>query len=220
MLCLIFSQWLIIASSACNYRHDKAGQTKFPMEITSENLSFANVQSLIFSPRCISCHGTSGGVNLETYASVKNHLSKIEQTTIINRTMPKSPFPSLTEDEIAFLSAWIKAGAPEMPETPVQPPLPLEPTFSSIKERIFKTKCLLCHTAGKSAARVPLETKEDLIDSPLEIVVPGDPDESGLMIAITRTDDKRMPPPTSGMSALTAEEMNVIRQWILEGANQ
>lgn len=189
--------------------------SKFPLEITSENLSFANVHGLIFTPRCVSCHGTSGGVNLETYASAKSHLTRIEKAAIVDRTMP--PFAPLTEGEMKFLSAWIKAGAPEMPEMPVQPPPPLEPTFGSIKERIFKTKCLSCHSPGHSAHRIPLETREELIDSPLELVIPGDPDESGVVISITRTDDKRMP---LLLPALTPEEISVIRQWILEGADK
>lgn len=87
-----------------------------------------------------------------------------------------------------------------------------------IKEGILKTRCIDCHSAAGSAARIPFETREDLIESPLDLVIPGNPEDSGLMIAITRTDSKRMPPPDSGMPALTAEEINIIRRWILEGA--
>ncbi len=93
-------------------------------------------------------------------------------------------------------------------------------SFTTIKEGILKTRCIDCHSAGHSASHIPFETREDLIDSPLDLVIPGNLEDSGLMIAITRTDSKRMPPPDSGMPSLTAEEIDVIRQWILEGATK
>ncbi len=75
-------------------------------------------------------------------------------------------------------------------------------------------------------ARIPLVTKEDLLNSPLELVIPGNVEESGLMIAITRVDQKRMPPikdehgnPT-GYSALPDLEIEAIKKWILDGAQK
>lgn len=93
-------------------------------------------------------------------------------------------------------------------------------TFMLIKERIFSPRCFSCHSAGGSAPHVSLETREELVDSPLEIVIPGNPDESGIIIAITRSDDKRMPPPDSGIAPLTAAEIDAIRRWIAEGARE
>lgn len=93
-------------------------------------------------------------------------------------------------------------------------------TFTLIKERILSPRCFYCHSAVGSASRVSLETRREVVDSPLEIVIPGNPDESGIIIAITRTDDKRMPPPDSGIPPLTATEIDAIRQWITEGARE
>lgn len=91
-------------------------------------------------------------------------------------------------------------------------------TFALIKKQIFSPRCFSCHSAGGEASHVSLDTREELVDSALEIVIPGNPDESGIIIATTRADDKRMPPPDSGIPPLTAVEIDAIRQWILKGA--
>ena len=95
--------------------------------------------------------------------------------------------------------------------------IPLEATFASIQGNIFQSRCISCHSAGQSAWRVPLDTREEVLNSPRELVIPGNADESGLVLAITRTDDKRMPPPKSG-SALSPKAIGIIKQWINEGA--
>jgi hypothetical protein len=93
----------------------------------------------------------------------------------------------------------------------------LEPTYASVKANILEPKCLSCHSAKGSAERVPLGTLSDLLNSPLEIVIPGSPDESGLVIMTSRTDAKRMPPPNKG-PALTVNEISFLRSWIEQGA--
>jgi hypothetical protein len=97
------------------------------------------------------------------------------------------------------------------------PEEPLEPTFSSIRKKIFIPKCVSCHNPAGEGRNVPLETLEDLTDSPRELVLPGNVEESGLTIAITRGDDKRMPPPKTG-GPLSDEEIYVIEKWIQDGA--
>ena len=95
---------------------------------------------------------------------------------------------------------------------------PLEATFKSIHDQIFVPQCLDCHSPGHVGKRVPLNTREDLMNSPRDLVVPSKPTESGLYLAITRTDDKRMPPTKFSVAPLPSEQVEVIRRWILEGA--
>ncbi len=94
-----------------------------------------------------------------------------------------------------------------------------QPTFSVISQKIFQVQCINCHGAGGTAARVPLEPKEELLNSPLDLVIPGEPNKSGLVIAITRADGKRMPPPKDG-PALSTIQIAVIKKWIEQGASQ
>ena len=99
-------------------------------------------------------------------------------------------------------------------------PTELQPNFNSIKALVLQQKCLSCHSPGGTAASVPLSSADEMIHSPREIVLPGNPDESGLVIAIERTDSRQMPPLNSGIERLDNEEIGVIRQWIQEGASQ
>jgi mono/diheme cytochrome c family protein len=101
---------------------------------------------------------------------------------------------------------------------PTDPPEELKPTYDSIDKNIFQAKCVSCHRAGEDGERVSL-AKQDLLNSPLELVIPGNPDESGLVIAVERTDEKRMPLAKEGYGPLSDKEKEAIRKWIEDGAN-
>ena len=206
----------------CGYYHidlrAKENNSKFSLPPSLKaTLSYNLLASRIFSPKCVGCHGTSGGVSLGTLVSVRQNIPAILRTVFDLHTMPKNG--SLSDDEMSLLWSWIEIGAPDNatgggtgPE-----PIPLGPTFASLDQNIFQNGCINCHAPGKPAARVPLG-KEALLNSPLELVIPGDPDDSGLVIDVERTDPKRMPPAKDGYSPLTDPEKLAIRQWIQNGA--
>lgn len=220
---------LVTASlMGCSYSIQKTELPAVPpsSSFLSSELTYASVYTKVLRPSCVSCHGNSGGVNLESYQQIKANLSKIFQSTIAERKMPKSPNPPLTAQQLGLLNAWIEAGAPELFDGSNEPPIPaLEATFASIKTNILEPKCLSCHSPGKPAERVPLGTLQDLLDSPLEIVIPGNADESGFILAVAgQIPDKLMPPekdsdgkPT-GFSRLTPEEIQILKDWINRGA--
>lgn len=190
----------------------------------AEELGFNTVKNRVLRPSCIGCHGDGGGVNLESYEKVRANLEGIRKTALLNQSMPKRPVPPLSSYQMGLLNAWLEAGAPlSAPEDEPSPP-PLLPTYESIRANVLVPKCLICHSPGKAVARVPLVTIDDLLDSPLEIVIPGKPDESGLVISITRDDDKIMPPlkgtdgKPSGAVRLSSEEIAAIKEWITKGA--
>jgi mono/diheme cytochrome c family protein len=209
-----------------------------PVNGNPSELSFQNVKNRIFAPRCISCHGTSGGISLETYASVKDHLAKIAVAALVSKFMP--PTGPLPKEDADLLTAWFKAGAPEgivLPPSPAPSPTvapspipspvispppnlePTEPTYASIRKSVFEVRCIVCHKTGGPAAGVPLMPWKELMASPRELVLPGNPDESGLLIAVSRQDSKRMPPPSTG-DALPAAVLKAIRDWIVAGAKE
>lgn len=208
--------------AGCNYTKPKESTTdqnamyELPDEKKSE-LSFGLLARNVFSQRCTSCHGTSGGVNLQSYSEVIRNLSKIEKSVFVEKTMPKNS--ALTREQLAYLWNWIKIGAPELPSSGSAPPLeePIQATFDSINKHILQVSCKDCHNPGGSGKRIPLD-KDSLLNSPLELVLPGNPDESGLVIAVERLDDKSMPPKKNGYSPLSDEEKQTIRSWIQKGA--
>ncbi|MBC7659049.1 MAG: hypothetical protein H7249_05010 [Chitinophagaceae bacterium] len=77
-------------------------------------LTYANLNTKIFSVSCLGCHSASanmGGVSLDTYAKVKAASAKIKVTTLDMKTMPTSgPLSTALQ---SLLSKWIAAGAPE-----------------------------------------------------------------------------------------------------------
>lgn len=194
-------------------------------EVLSQELvnsvSYNEVREKVFERSCLACHDQERKVSLETYSSAFNHRRTIRRT-VKNKSMPMKPFHELTKTQIDLVLAWVQAGAPERPLDGSDPgeirPVELKPTFTSIKENIFQRKCLICHSTGGSAERIPMETREELIESYHEIVIPGNPDDSGLMIVIEPGARKFMPPKKSQMSPVTDEEKSVIRKWIEEGA--
>jgi hypothetical protein len=112
---------------------------------------------------------------------------------------------------------------------PVQPEQ-LVPTFPSIQSNIFNLNCALsgCHIGSNPAGGLNLSegiAYGNLVGvssqevSALQRVNPGDPDNSYLVIKLEGTDSRlqgeRMP---RGREPLTQEQINVIRQWIADGA--
>ncbi|MGZ5279382.1 MAG: c-type cytochrome, partial [Pseudobdellovibrionaceae bacterium] len=191
------------------------------MDLISK-VSYQDVMTADFEPKCVSCHGSSGGVNLESYQNAKQFLAQIQQSTMIGKRMPKAPYSPLTNEEMQILAAWIQAGGPDAAQSgiPTEPPpaAALEPTFDSVKSQILDKKCTICHSPGGKAQNIPLLTKDDLLNSPLEIVIPGNPEESMLMLVLREGARKFMPPKASGMTPLTNEQIEIIGSWISDGA--
>lgn len=93
--------------------------------------------------------------------------------------------------------------------------LPLKPTWAAVYDNIIIEKCLDCHSGKGKGAKYPLTSWEEIANSPLELIIPGNPEESGLYIAVTRKDEKRMP---SEGAPLSVEELKAIYDWIKNGA--
>lgn len=208
----------------CNYTKLKGSEVDanqtfgLPAEKISE-LSYGVLAQKVFIPKCISCHGGSGNINLESYGEVVRNLSLIKKVVFIEKTMPKNG--SLTNEELSYLWNWIKIGGPDQPQNgntnPPVDPDPIIATYESINKHVFQVSCKDCHNPTGPGKRISLD-KESLLNSPLELIIPGNSDESGLIIALERIDNKRMPPAKEGYTALNSETKATIRKWIESGA--
>jgi uncharacterized membrane protein len=185
-------------------------------------VSYKEVKLKVFDVSCVSCHGESGGIDLDSYSSVVDHLQNIKNTTVLRDTMPKAPYKKLTPTQRELLSAWIEAGGPERPLNGTDPgeiePIEIKPTYSSIKKEILDKKCLSCHGQGGSVSRIPMETRENLLDPTFEIVIPGNAVDSAIMFVVEPGARKFMPPAKSGISPVNEDEKRVIKEWIENGA--
>ena len=110
------------------------------------------------------------------------------------------------------------------------PPSGLQPTLASIQDNVFTVSCAVpgCHGGAGAKQGLQLDpgfSAGNLINVPsprdanLIRVVPGDPDASFLIQKLdgTQTLGDRMP---DGGPYLTTATINVIRQWIQDGALQ
>ncbi len=203
--------WMLLATGCGNFYHEKA-----TVEFSSHSLSYADVRDQIIAPRCLSCHTGGGRLSLQTYAEVKANLTQIERMALTEQQMP--PGNPLGSEQRSLLERWIRAGAPEFGGPGVPDATPLKSNFASILSKIIEPKCLGCHAATGPAARVPLKTLDDLLNSPRNLLMPGATDGSGLWKALSRTDSSRMPPVSSGLAALSPDELTMVRTWIETGA--
>lgn len=82
---------------------------------------------------------------------------------------------------------------------------------------ILSENCLPCHGPDKNRRQADLRL--DLVESARErrAIVPGKPDQSGVVTRIFATDARQMPP-VSFHKTLSAAQKNLIKRWIAEGA--
>lgn len=120
-------------------------------------------------------------------------------------------------------------------EQTTNPGSDVEPTFSSISQKIFPTNCATssCHGMLGQRGGLILEgegvyerlvnatpTTLAAINKGMKLVVPGKPDSSFLLtklIAPEPIEGERMP---SSNEALSSQQINAIRTWIANGAKR
>ncbi len=102
-------------------------------------------------------------------------------------------------------------------------PADAEVDFQRDVRPILSDKCIFCHgpDAEERQADLRLDTADGLKTDlgGYRAVEPGKPEQSAIIERITSTDpDEQMPPPDSGKT-LTAEEIEILKQWITSGAS-
>jgi len=110
----------------------------------------------------------------------------------------------------------------------------IQPTLASIQEHVFTPVCTECHAPGLTGAFMLLDTEGHSYDylvganappsslycRPRLRVTPGDPDNSCIVMKLEDAPgilNNPMPPPPR--PPLPQEQIDAIRQWILDGAS-
>lgn len=217
-----------VTLNACNYRVDHQSDPGGigPEKAGVSTIGFDSVYSRVLEQKCQRCH-TDSDLDVRSYSSVKANASRIAEV-VASKQMPRPPLV-LTNDEESLLLDWIRAGAPEFATTdlPVKPqpeptatptpvPTALEPTYASIRAKIFEPMCLSCHSEFGRAEDVPLDTLAGLLQVP-GLINRTNPEDSDLIKAVVKTGRGRMPPERTGLPALTSEEVSVLTEWIRLG---
>jgi len=178
--------------------------------------SFAEVQ-VILKAKCGTCHGdtATAGLNVNTYASLMKGGASgpaviapdPAKSLLISKVTSGHP-AQFTTEELAVITAWIAAGATEQAGPGAAPAPGAKLTFVQDIQPIFQTKCASCHgTMGG----LTLTTFESVMHGGTSgpAIIPQDPDRSLII--------KKMS--AGGHPAqLTSEELERVRQWIMQGA--
>ena len=87
---------------------------------------------------------------------------------------------------------------------------------------VLKANCFACHNASKAKGKLNLESPKAILKGGSEgpAVVPGNAEESLLLILAAHQDDPIMPPDGNKSNAvpLTSEELGLLKLWIEQGA--
>jgi hypothetical protein len=92
-------------------------------------------------------------------------------------------------------------------------------SFSQHIQPVFNIKCVNCHGVGITEAGLDLTTWSGTVADP-SIVFPGQPENSRLVWSIEGNPAVMpMPPPGSAYLPLTQDQVEGVKTWIKEGAN-
>src|SRR6185436_18293362 len=116
---------------------------------------------------------------------------------------------------LAILTLTLGAGAQEKKHDAASAKI----SFDRQIRPIFQGVCIGCHQPAKAKGNYLMMSREQLIaagESKLPAIVPGQPDKSHLVKLITpEKGEAEMP---KGKKALSQIEIDLIKQWIAEGA--
>ena len=206
----------ILASiSACNFKYEKDGSSNDTQNFGQANNGYRAVNAAIFKPMCLGCHATRTPV-LTTYEAVVANIADIQDTVLIQHTMPrKGP---LSGDLQTMLRTWITAGMPRegtlLAASPTVGGVSRPYTFVNLKADVLEPKCVTCHNAkNPDGDAAPLETYAQVMsvqDWLLPFVITGKL-PGGVQIPV----DQMMPPPSA--APLTDSEKALFMLWIGDG---
>jgi hypothetical protein len=97
-------------------------------------------------------------------------------------------------------------------------------SFKAQIQPILNDRCVKCHGGEKPAGNIIMKSYEDLmnsrsVSSKSPLAFAGRPFDSRIYIVTeSNLPNFRMPPDTSGLQPLSADQLNLLRLWIAEGA--
>src|SRR5438128_2530165 len=83
---------------------------------------------------------------------------------------------------------------------------------------ILAENCFACHGPDSAARKAGLRLDQREVAIERDAIVPGKPDESGLVARIFADNPKQRMPPASTTKHLTPPQKDKLRRWIAEGA--
>lgn len=203
-----------------------ANNTIIMTNISNNNLQHSSTNVLeidymsqiqpILNQNCISCHGASGGLNLNSYNTLmnggnsgdvvipSNPSSSIFWQRINNGSMPPGNNPNLSSNQINMIAQWIDEGALYEPFESID--------YESQVQSIFNQFCTSCH-GGSGGLNLSSYNSAMNGGNSGDVITPSNNLTS---ILWQRINNGSMPPGNNPELSETLK--NLIAQWINEGA--
>jgi serine/threonine-protein kinase len=192
----------------------------------------------ILQRNCFECHGrdparAKKNLHILNYQSLLDSARRIvvpgapDDSRLIQRiadgSMPPEEeevrLPRVSEEELGVLREWIQGGAPPFGPAEAEPAAASTAPHSEWAARtkeLFHNRCYKCHRYDVAKGGIKI-LHHRLLVTVRKVVVPGHPEKSELFQLLTTSDEEtRMPP--APHRRLSAEEIDTVRAWILEGA--
>jgi hypothetical protein len=220
--------------TACNYSKQKDFSSLAGGNSTLSGttvIDFALIKSFSLSS-CLNCHSGSQAPDISTSAGAKASIVRILARVDVD-TMPPANggYTMLNACQKALLHKWSDLGTPDtstitvasIPEcqnagggvinpVPVIPISQMPLNYNTILTKILQPKCTMCHSSTGTMPDIQFFPYTTLLLKSSKWLAPGKSSTTYQVCA-----QKTMPPKSSGISALTAEELSVLANWIDAG---
>jgi hypothetical protein len=194
---------------------------EFKMAPTFHDVDYSILKDQVLGPfGCIHCHAdmaTEAGLQSYGVEPGSPETSTLYQK-VSSGEMPKggprmsSGFVQIVATYIDGLQAAVKKppGTSSPPPPKPLPPLPLAPTYASLRVNVLEVSCRGCHgMSGKPPGKRKDFSKYD--------VVKEEADEMYRRMKLPDNDDDVMPPSDSGRVRVPDDQARVFKEWIDKG---
>lgn len=241
---MVFLSIVSLTLSSCNYHVDKASTSDNSGFTAQQINSFATLKANILDTKCARCHGVTvkGGVDFSNYNSIMNNPTLVVighpeesriYTEVVGGDMPQDA-PALSASDIAAISDWIEAGAPNgdfvvnprptptpapVPTPtptpapiPTPTPVPAVASYKDVQSQLFDKSCVRCHSGTSPSGRIDLSSYAKTMANSKKAIVAGSPTQS---LAYTEITSGSMPP--KGVK-IDPKLVQLLKDWITGGA--
>ena len=198
----IFCFLFLIVATACKVQTGTDESSKFKVNNYSlDQVNYPLLRDNVLKPQCLQCHSW---VNSEVEVNKRITYGDPEHSDLYNAVesgrMPENA-TRLNSQSLNLVKLYILKMAGSQP----QERIPLAATYASLSVNLFEKSCTSCHSIEGKKKKPYLTSKETIIENIDDII-----DYAG--DAWDRDDDTEMPPKNKG-SKVSAEVLNMLKQW-------
>jgi mono/diheme cytochrome c family protein len=200
---------LLLTLAACKVQTGTDESSQFKVfSYADSQVNFAVIKENVLVPQCLQCHSWSTNETEFNKRIVAGNPELSEVYKMLKSGQMPSGKPRLTNQSLQLVEQYII----HVNSNAVPKPIPLAPTYSSLKVNIFEKSCIRCHNPDvlvKHPKRPLFTSKEAIVAKYKDIIY--SVTDAWMM------NDNEMPPEKSKIPRLTDEEINMLKEWQQSG---